>query len=90
VIAQERLRARCGAGAVDVWAGIWLGVVSYALERVVAKEWKPGDAGVELVIEGAWEPLARRPRRSSSNAISGGTKIRIGTPTTPMPRLTYS
>ncbi len=29
-------------------------------------------------------------RRSSSSAISGGTKILIGTPTTPMPRLTYN
>jgi hypothetical protein len=39
---------------VDVWAGVWLAVVSYALEKVVTKEWKPGDAAVGLVIEGAW------------------------------------
>ena len=46
------------AGAVDVWAGVWLAVVSYALERVVAKEWKPGDAAVGLVVEGAWEAIS--------------------------------
>src|SRR5207247_2956355 len=29
-------------------------------------------------------------RRSSNSSISGGTNTRIGTPTTPIPRLTYS
>ena len=29
-------------------------------------------------------------RRSSNSSISGGVNTRIGTPTTPMPRLTYS
>ena len=40
------------------------------------------------------EPAARarrpHPRRSVNSSISGGAKTRIGTPTTPMPRLTYS
>src|SRR5439155_18339 len=31
-----------------------------------------------------------RPGRSVNSSISGGAKTRIGTPTTPMPRLTYS
>jgi AcrR family transcriptional regulator len=58
VIAQGKAEGAVRAGAVDVWAGIWLAVVSYALEKVVAKEWKPGDAGVGLVIEGAWEAIS--------------------------------
>jgi AcrR family transcriptional regulator len=57
VIAQGKAEGGVRAGAVDVWAGVWLAVVSYALEKIVAKEWKPGDAGVGLVIEGAWEAI---------------------------------
>src|SRR5258705_10280647 len=58
VIAQGKAEGAVRAGAVDVWAGVWLAVVSYALDKVVAKEWKPGDAGVGLVIEGAWEAIS--------------------------------
>ena len=57
VIAQGKAEGGVRAGAVDVWAGVWLAVVSYALEKVVAKEWKPADAAVGLVIEGAWEAI---------------------------------
>jgi AcrR family transcriptional regulator len=57
VIAQGKAAGTVRAGAVDVWAGIWLAVISYALEKIVAKEWKPSDAAVGLVIEGAWEAI---------------------------------
>jgi AcrR family transcriptional regulator len=58
VIAQGKAEGAVRAGAVDVWAAVWLAVASYALEKVVAKEWKPGDAGVGLVIDGAWEAIS--------------------------------
>lgn len=58
VIAQGKAEGSVRPGVVDVWAGVWLAVISYALEKVVAKEWKPGDAGVALVIEGAWEAIS--------------------------------
>jgi len=57
VIAQGKAEGAVRAGAADVWAGVWLAVVGYALEKVIAKEWKPGDAAVGLVIEGAWEAI---------------------------------
>jgi AcrR family transcriptional regulator len=46
-----------------------------ALERVIAEGKAQGSVGPS-------------DRRSSNNAISGGTNTRSGTPTTPMPRLT--
>jgi AcrR family transcriptional regulator len=58
IIAQGKAEGAVRAGAVAVWAGVWLAVVGYALERVVSKEWKPGDAGVGLVIEAAWETIS--------------------------------
>jgi len=58
VIAQGKAEGAVRSGAADVWAGVWLTVVAYALEKIVAKDWKPGDAAVGLVIEGAWEAIA--------------------------------
>jgi AcrR family transcriptional regulator len=57
VVAQGKAEGAVRAGAVDVWVGVWLEVVGYALEKIVAKEWKPGDAAVGLVIEGAWNAI---------------------------------
>lgn len=58
VIAQGKAAGAVRAGTADVWAGVWLSVVGYALEKVVAKEWKPGDAALGLVIDGAWSAIA--------------------------------
>ncbi|HEV8263699.1 MAG TPA: helix-turn-helix domain-containing protein [Gemmatimonadales bacterium] len=58
VIAQGKADGAVRAGAVEVWAAVWLAVACYALEKIVAKEWKPGDGGVGLVIEGAWEAIS--------------------------------
>jgi AcrR family transcriptional regulator len=58
VIAQGKAEGTIRAGAADVWAGVWLAVVIYALEKIVAREWKPGDAAVGLVIDGAWEAVS--------------------------------
>ena len=57
VIAQGKAEGSVRPGAVDVWAGVWLAALGYALEKIVLKEWKPGDAGVGLVIEGAWQAI---------------------------------
>jgi len=57
VVAQGKAEGVVRSGAVDVWTGVWLTVVAYALEKIVAKDWKPADAAVSLVIEGAWEAI---------------------------------
>lgn len=58
VIAQGKAEGSVRAGAVEVWAGVWLATIGYALEKIVVKEWKAGDAGVGLVVEGAWEAIS--------------------------------
>jgi AcrR family transcriptional regulator len=58
VIAQGKAEGSVRSGAVEVWVGVWFAVLSYALEKVVAKEWKPGDAAVGLAIEAAWEAIS--------------------------------
>jgi AcrR family transcriptional regulator len=63
--ALERLLARGksdGAirpGAAEVWAGVWLGVIRQALERVLTRDWGEGSAGVRQSIDAAWVAISR-------------------------------
>ena len=58
LVAQGKAAGTVRAGGADVWAGIWLAAVAYALERIVTREWKAGDARVASAIEAAWEAIA--------------------------------
>lgn len=58
VIAEGKAQGSVRAGAVDVWAGVWLAVVSHVLRQIIAGEWKPSDASVRLVIDGAWRAIS--------------------------------
>lgn len=58
IVAEGKAQGTVRAGAVDVWAGVWLSVVSHALRKIVAAEWKPGDASVRLVIDAAWRSIS--------------------------------
>jgi len=53
LIAEGKAQGVVRTGAVDVWAGMWL-----ALQKIVAGEWKSGDAGLRLVIDGAWRAIS--------------------------------
>ncbi|HEY3220754.1 MAG TPA: TetR/AcrR family transcriptional regulator [Gemmatimonadales bacterium] len=58
LIAEGKAQGTVRAGAVEIWAGVWLATISHAVERVVAGDWKPGDAGVRLVIDAAWKAIS--------------------------------
>jgi len=58
VVAEGKAQGSVRAGAVEIWAGIWLATIRHALEKVVAGDWKPGDTGVRLVIEAAWRAIS--------------------------------
>jgi len=57
IVAEGKAQGSVRAGAVEIWAGVWLATVSHALEKIVAGDWKPADAGVRLVIEAAWRAI---------------------------------
>ena len=57
IVAEGKAQGSVRAGAVEIWAGVWLATISYALQKVVAGEWKPGDTGVRLVIDAAWRAI---------------------------------
>ena len=58
IIAEGKAQGTVRAGAVDVWAGVWLAVVSHALRKIVAGDWKTGDTSVRLVIEAGWKAIS--------------------------------
>ena len=58
VIAEGKAQGSVRTGAVDVWAGVWLAVVTHVLRQIIAGEWKPADASVRLVIDGAWRAIS--------------------------------
>jgi len=58
IVAEGKAQGSVRAGAVEIWAGVWLAAISHALEKVVAGEWKPGDTGARLVIEAAWKAIS--------------------------------
>lgn len=57
LVAEGKAQGTVRPGAVEVWAGVWLAAVRHALAKVVSEEWKPGDAGVRLVIDAAWRGI---------------------------------
>jgi AcrR family transcriptional regulator len=58
LIAEGKAQGSVRTGAVEVWASVWLATLSHALAKIVAGDWKPGDAGVRLVIDAAWRAIS--------------------------------
>lgn len=58
IVAEGKAQNAVRTGAVEVWAGVWLVVISHALRKIAGVEWKPGDTSVRLVIEAAWRSIS--------------------------------
>ncbi len=58
VVAEGKAQNAVRTGAVEIWAAVWLATISHALEKVVARDWKPADTGVRLVIDEAWRAIS--------------------------------
>jgi len=58
IVAEGKAQGTVRAGAVEVWAGVWLSVIGHPLRKIVGGEWKPGDASVRLVIDAAWRSIS--------------------------------
>ena len=58
IVAEGKAQGAVRTGAVEIWAGVWLATINHALEKIVAGDWKPGDAGVRSVIDAAWRAIS--------------------------------
>lgn len=48
-------------GPAELWAGVWLALVGYAMWRVSAGEWAADHPQTQLTLEAAWDAIALRP-----------------------------
>lgn len=64
LIAQGKADGSVKPGAAEVWAGVWLGVMTLAIDRVSAKEWPEGHGNLQLTLEGAWDAIRASDRRT--------------------------
>jgi AcrR family transcriptional regulator len=58
LVAQAKADGSVKAGAAEVWAGVWLSVVSLAMDRASTREWPEGHAAIQLALDGAWDAIA--------------------------------
>jgi AcrR family transcriptional regulator len=58
LIASGKSAGMVRPGAVDVWADIWMQLVTLMLERVANKEWTPDQAAPRLAVEAAWAAIS--------------------------------
>jgi AcrR family transcriptional regulator len=57
LIAQGKAEATIKAGAAELWASVWLGLISVVLDRVSAREWPQDHPSVPLALEAAWDAI---------------------------------
>ncbi len=57
LVAQGKADGSVKPGAAEVWAAVWLSVVTLAVDRVSAKEWPETHAGVALALDAAWDAI---------------------------------
>jgi TetR/AcrR family transcriptional regulator, repressor of fatR-cypB operon len=66
LVAQGKADGSVKPGGAELWATIWLGVVTLALERVTARDWAPDHANVATTLEAAWNAIAAPGRPATA------------------------
>lgn len=61
IIALGKQEGSVRAGVVELWASVWLTLVTSAVERVAAREWHARHPHALATLEAAWEAIAWRP-----------------------------
>jgi AcrR family transcriptional regulator len=54
IIASGKAAGEVRPGPVDLWADLWLQLLTLMLERVASKDWQPDQSAVQLVVSSAW------------------------------------
>ena len=61
LIAAGKQAGSIRPGSADLWGSLWLAVVTFAAERVIAKEWTADHSSVGASLEAGWDAIAYRP-----------------------------
>ena len=61
LVAMGKSDGQVRSGPAELWAQVWLAIVSFAAERVAAAEWTPESATATMALEAAWDAIGQRP-----------------------------
>lgn len=61
VMAAGKQDGAIRAGPAELWAGVWLALVGFAVGRVGSREWGMTHPHVAHTIDAAWDAIAWRP-----------------------------
>jgi len=60
ILASGKSDGMVRPGPAELWAGVWLALVGYAMWRVSAAEWAADHPQTQLTLEAAWDAIAVR------------------------------
>lgn len=60
LIATGKQQGTVRPGSADLWASVWLALMTFIVERVAAREWGVDHPSVQATIDAAWEAIAYR------------------------------
>jgi AcrR family transcriptional regulator len=60
VVASGKSDGVVRTGPAELWAAVWLSLVTFAAERIVAREWTAEQPQVAQVLDAAWEAIRAR------------------------------
>jgi AcrR family transcriptional regulator len=75
LIASGKSAGLVRPGAVEVWADIWMQLVTLMLERVANREWTPDQAAPRLAVEAAWAAISAGAPPSPPTALPPGPAL---------------
>jgi AcrR family transcriptional regulator len=61
LIALGKQQGSVRAGVVELWAAVWLALVTFAVEKVANREWPAHHPHAQATLDAAWEAIAWRP-----------------------------
>ena len=61
LIAVGKQEGSVRAGVADLWAAVWLTLVTFVVEKVAQREWGPQHPHAIAALDAAWEAIAWRP-----------------------------
>lgn len=60
LIAAGKQEGAIRPGSADLWASVWLALVTFVVERVAAREWSVDNPGVGATVDAAWAAISYR------------------------------
>lgn len=78
VMASGKSDGLVRAGTADLWASVWLSVITFVAERVSARDWTPDHPHVMAAVESAWSAV--QEKTSSPAAAGADSAIPLAAP----------